>query len=158
MVVDMQQGFQGGHAFGEFQRLVIEQRRPQVPGNPDAQETHREHPGDHRPCVQLVAGQQGVGRDRRHQPTGNNRSGGRGDGLVDIALMQRPRQLLGRALGQALPDRIPHQQGNDRHVERPTDLQPGVHVRRGQQDTEHGAGDDRAQAQFALDGGVKGHG
>jgi hypothetical protein len=136
---------------GKFQAMIVEQRGAQIPGDPDAEKTHGKNPGHHGYRVQLLAGQQGVGGDGRDQPARNDRRGCRGDGLVDVALVQGPRRLTAVASCQALPNAETHQQRDDRHVERPADLEARVDIGWGQQDAQHGAGQHCTQAQFALD-------
>jgi hypothetical protein len=50
----------------------------------------------------------------------------------------------------AAPEAEPHEQRDDRHIERPADLQAGVDVGRRQQHAQQRAGQHRAQTQFAF--------
>ncbi len=155
MAVDLLQRRQGRHAFGKAQPRLNDQRWPQVPGHPDTEKAHREHPRHQRQAVQLLAGEQRVGRNRRHQPARYDRRTRRSGGLVDVAFQQRPARAT-ESDGHALPKGEANQQRDDRHIERPADFEARVNIRRCQQCTQKQPGQESAQGQLTRRRGRSG--
>ena len=94
--VDLAQGLGGGDAGGEGQLLALQHGFAQAGGDEHAEDRDQEHPHDQPEPGQLLAGQHGQRRDRRHQPAGDDGGGGRRRGLVDVVLAQGELACCGR--------------------------------------------------------------